>query len=135
MTLGLGASCRLAYEDGEFLIYEYSPYDYSDENWKDAKNAYDGTIRIHKDYFPKPIISKKKIKKANGKKVWIERKKYPEVDYEDFIQNGKISIKNSSYSTNLSENGIDKLSLDLIFKMNLYYQKNGQIPEKLAFFH
>lgn len=135
MTLGLGASCRLTYEDGDYLIYKYSPYDYNYENWKDAKNAYDGIIRVHKDYFPKPIISKKKIKKPNGKKVWIERRKYPEENYEDFIQNGKISIINSLYAKHFSNNGIDRLAIDLIYKMNLYYQKSGQIPEKIDFFH
>lgn len=135
MTLGLGASCRIAYEDGDYLIYKYSSYDYDYENWEEAKNAYDGTIKIHKDNFPKPIISKKKIKKANGKKVWIERRKYPEVNYEYFIQNGKIFVINSHYASILSENGIDSLALDLIFKMNLSYQKSEHIPEKLDFFH
>ena len=116
-------------------MFQYSSFDYNDENSEIAQNTFDGIIIIYKDYFPKPAISRKKIKKPNEKKVWVEKRKYPELNYEDFIKSGKISVENSSYASHFSENRIDRIALDLIYKMNLKYQKSGQIPDELSVFY
>lgn len=135
MSIGLGGNCRLVAKDKDYLMFAYSSYDFNSENREKAQNAFDGIITIHNDYFPKPAISKKKIKKPNGKKAWIEKRKYPDVNYEDFIKSGKISVENSSYASHFSENRIDRIALDLIYKMNLKYQKSGQIPDELSVFY
>lgn len=135
MSMGLGGKLILTAKDSDYLMFQYSSFDYNDENSEIAQNTFDGIIIVHKDYFPKPDISRKKIKKLNGKKVWVEKRKYPELNYEDFIKSGKISVENSSYANHLSENGIDRIALDLIFKLSLEYQKSGQIPDELSVFY
>lgn len=135
MSMGLGGKLILTAKDSDYLMFQYSSFDYNDENSEIAQNTFDGIIIVHKDYFPKPDISRKKIKKPNGKKVWVEKRKYPELNYEDFIKSGKISVENSSYANHLSENGIDRIALDLIFKLSLEYQKSGQIPDELSVFY
>ena len=58
-------------------------------------------------FFLKPEIIRKRIRKPNGKKVWIEKKKYEDIDLIQFYNTGKIRIENSSHCWKLSENGID----------------------------
>lgn len=41
------------------------------------------------------------------RKVWIEKKKYEDIDLIQFYNTGKIRIENSSHCWKLSENGID----------------------------
>ncbi|WP_311491398.1 hypothetical protein [uncultured Anaerococcus sp.] len=135
MSLGFGGKCILISKDIDYLMFKYCSFNYNNENSEKAQNTFDGIIIVHKDYFPKPTISKKKIKKSNGKKVWIEKKKYPEVELEDFIKSGKISVENSTHASYLSENGIDRIALDLIFKLNLEYQKSGQTPDNVSVFY
>lgn len=135
MSMGFGGKLLLIAKDSDYLMFQYSSFDYNDKNSEIAQNTFDGIIIIHKDYFPKPAISRKKIKKPNGKKVWVEKRKYPEHNYEDFIKSGKIYVENSSYANHLSENDIDRIALDLIFKLSLEYQKSVQIPDELSVFY
>lgn len=135
MSMGLGGKLILISKDSDYLMFQYSSFDYNDENSEIAQNTFYGIIIVHKDYFPKPTISRKKIKKTNGKKVWVEKRKYPDINYEDFIKSGKISVENSSYANHLSVNGIDRIALDLIFKLENEYQKSGEIPNELSVFY
>lgn len=134
MSLGLGASCRLIKKEEDYYIFEYSPYSYDMDNWKEAKDSYDGMIYIHQDYFPNPQIITKRKKRPNGRKVWIEKQVYPEIDYEMFLQNGKIKIDNSRYAWNISDEGIDVLALKLIFYLYEEYKKLGKVPEHFGIF-
>lgn len=77
MSMGYGVSCRLISMDDEWYAYEYTSYNIDLDNYKEAMNNYDGILLISKDFFPKPTIIKKKMRKSNGKKVWIEKKEVP----------------------------------------------------------
>lgn len=134
MSMGYGASCRLISMDDEWYAYEYTSYNIDLDNYKEAMNNYDGILLISKDFFPNPTIIKKKMRKSNGKKVWIEKKKYPEVDCWEFCRCGKIIVENSSHCWSLSEEGIDNHALNLLFSLNIEYQKTGIVPEKFGIF-
>lgn len=134
MSMGYGASCRLISKDGEWFAYEYTSYNMDLENYKEARKNYDGIILINKDFFPKPTIIKKRKKKPNGKKEWIEKKKYPEVNCWEFYKMGKIIIENSSYCWNLTESGVDAFAFRLLFSLSIEYQTSGEIPKRFGIF-
>lgn len=134
MSRGYGASCRLIPKDDEWYAYEYTSYNVNLDNYKKALDTYDGILLISKDFFPEPTIERKRKKKPNGKKEWIEKKNYPEVDCWEFCSRGKIKVENSSYCWSLTESGIDSQALKLLFYLNIEYQKTGNVPEKYGIY-
>lgn len=92
------------------------------------------TLRVCRVFFPKPEIIRKRIRKPNGKKVWIEKKKYEDIDLIEFYHSGKIRIENSSHCWKLSENGIDSFAFRLLFYLQIEYQETGEIPKKFGIF-
>lgn len=134
MSKGYGAKCNLISIDEGWIIFEYSSYNLNHENYKEALDTLDGKILIREEFFPKPEIVTKRIRKANGKKVWIEKKKYIRKDYVDFYKEGKITIQNSSHCWKLTNSGVDVFAFDLLFHMQIEYEKQGKIPKKLGIF-
>lgn len=89
MSMGYGASCRLISKDEEWFAYEYTSYNMDLENYKEARKNYDGIILINKDFFPQPTIIKKRKRKPNGKKEWIEKRSIQRLIVGSFIKWGK----------------------------------------------
>ena len=68
MSMGYGASCILIDRDDECYIYSYTSYNLDLPNWEEAKNTFDGSIVIDKEFFSEPEIIRKRKRKPNGKK-------------------------------------------------------------------
>ena len=134
MSMGYGAKCRIIDSDENWIMYEYTSYDVDLEDGKKAMGTLDGIIIISKDFFPEPEVIRRRIRKPNGKKVWIEKKKYKDIDLEDFYNVGKIRIENSSHCWRVTENRIDAIALKLLFYLQIEYHEIGEIPEKFGIF-
>lgn len=134
MSMGYGAKCRIKDSDENWKMYEYTSYNLNLEDGKKAMGTLDGIIIISRDFFPEPEIIRKRIRKPNAKKVWIEKKKYKDIDLEDFYNVGKIRIENSSHFWRVTENGIDAIALKLLFYLQIEYHEIGEIPEKFGIF-
>lgn len=133
MSLGYGASCKLVLSDENWYIYEYTSYNINLKNYKEAMENYDGIIILHKDFFQKPKIIRKKIKRPSGKKKWIEKKQYDELDWDTMFKDGKIVIENSSHCWDTS-NGIDRYALKLLFYLEIKYTEEEIIPTEFGIF-
>ena len=134
MSMGYGAICRLIDSDENWIMYEYTSYNLNLEDSKKAMETLDGIIVVSKDFFPEPEIIRKRIRKPNGKKVWIDKKKYEKVDLEEFIDTGKIIIENSSHCWQLTQTGMDIVAIKLLFYLQIEYEKTGEIPKKFSIF-
>lgn len=131
MSMGYGASCRLVDEDENWLIYKYYSFNLNLDTYEKAKDNFDGIIILSKDIFPHPTIVRKKKKMPNGRKLWIETKKYPDYHFDDFYDQGKIIIENSSYFWAISDRGIDYKAIHLIYYLREEYEEKGKIPNKM----
>lgn len=134
MSMGYGAICRLIDSDEDWLTYEYTSYNLNHEDSEKAINTLDGIITIHKYFFPESQIIRKRIRKSNGKKEWIDKKKYETVDLGKFIDTGKIIIENSSHCWYLTQTGMDIVAMKLLFYLQIEYEKTGKIPKSFSIF-
>ena len=134
MSMGYGAKCKIIDADEDWIMYEYTSYNLNLGDSKKAIETLDGIIIISRDFFPKPEIIRKRIRKPNGKKVWIEKKKYEDIDLIEFYNAGKIRIENSSHCWKLTENGIDAIALKLLFYLQIEYHETDEIPKKFGIF-
>lgn len=134
MSLGFGASCKLIAKDEDWYLYAYTSYNINLENYKSALDTCDGIIMLHREYFPAPEIVRKRKKKPNGKKVWIEKKKYRWPDSDRLWRENKIRIENSSHCWKLNEDGIDVFAFMLIYALQSEYREKGEIPVKFGIF-
>lgn len=134
MSMGYGAICKLSEIDEFWIMYAYTSYNLNLGDSQKAIKTLDGLIIISKDFFPDPEIIRKRIKKPSGKKVWIEKKKYEDIDLMEYYTAGKINIENSSHCWQLTESGIDIMALKLLFYLQIEYQKTDKIPKEFEIF-
>ena len=131
MSRGYCAYCRKALEDEQAILYEYTCYNIGEDNWKKSKETYDGSITIIKDAFVEPIIHQKIKKTPNGRKKLIVKRIHNEVNFSELLTAGKITIENCS-STWKTVDGVDFLTLRLIWRIFYEYQDTSVIPEKMS---
>jgi ribosomal protein S17 len=135
MSLGYVGCARLAVEDDEYAIYEYSG-----ENWNDGKSVngdamlFDGEIQIKKSSLEEPDIHEKIHKMPNHKKNLVRKRITHVVDIQQKIDQGEIVIirecKNEfrHYST-----GKRYLATRLLHQIFDEYQETGKLPQKTEF--
>ncbi|MCQ9209398.1 hypothetical protein [Granulicatella seriolae] len=131
MSKGYGGYCQLIDSDGDFYLFAYSGYDLNVDfnSYKEASVDMDGIIMVGKEYFPEPTISRKRKRKPNGKKVWIEKRSYPEVDMIEMLMNGRIIVENSKRLFQNSSDEMDVIIIKLLLSMHRDYVRSGVIPE------
>ena len=59
MSMGYGGSARLVLQDENTAIYEYSPYNLNEVEYRNSERIYDGLITISKDGLVEPDIHEK----------------------------------------------------------------------------
>lgn len=77
MSLGFGSKCQLVAMDQDMVLYSYSSFNINLPNYEEYIDNLDGILLISKNYFPQPTIVKKRVRKPNKKKVWLEKKSIP----------------------------------------------------------
>lgn len=132
MSLGEGAWARLSFQNETTVVYDYLPYSLNISHHTQSDDPYDGRIILPRSYFPDPIISKKRIRRPSGRKVWISKKTYPAISYEDLLRRGLIRIENSACCFALTSEGYDALALKLVYKIGTLYRETGEIPRDLS---
>ena len=131
MSIGHGARCRLTSENDTEVIYEYACYNLNNDEYELAKESYSGLITIKKNAFIEPEIHEKIKRFPNGKKKKVIKRIHKSVDYDEYIQIGIITIKNSDYCWKTCS-GFDIMALKLIYKILDMYQNESVIPERIG---
>lgn len=134
MSMGYGAFSRKVLEDDTIVIYEYGSFDLNVPEYRNEDHIYDGLIMIDKDCFIEPEIHEKIKRFPSGRKRLVVKRVIRDVDFGEYIDNGKIKIENCSYTWHLmGENkDIDEMALRLLYYLFQEYQEIGKIPEKLS---
>ncbi|MCH5325360.1 MAG: hypothetical protein J1E39_09100 [Eubacterium sp.] len=132
MSRGYCASCRMAAENEQEILYEYTCYNIGEGDWKRHSETYDGSILIQKAAFAEPYIHMKKKKMPSGRKKLIVKRIRSNVDYSALLSEGRITIENCSGAWQIV-GGVDFMALRLIWKIFDEYQDIGEVPEKMSY--
>lgn len=134
MSLGYGAYARLDVMDDTMLVYQYCCYNLNKANYELYSHLLDGKLWIQKDALIEGEVYLKRIKKPNGKKILLQKRRRVEVDFEKLLREKRIEIENASGTWYEIDDGYDVMALKIIYKIYEEYQMTGVIPEKIDFF-
>lgn len=134
MSMGYGGSARLVLQDENTAIYEYSPYNLNEVEYRNSDRIYDGLITISKDGLVKPDIHEKLKRMPSGRKKLVVKRIRREVNYRDLFLAKKIIVENSRYCWRFVgvEKDVGMIAINIIFKMFDQYQDDGVLPETIS---
>lgn len=135
MSIGIGANARLILEDENTVMYVYNSYNINHPKYSKTEDHCDGSILIQKRCFIQPIIHEKIKKMPRGRKKTVTKRIPVDVDYEQMINDGFITVENCSncWETTPDEKHIDVMVMHLLFYIFLKYQKENTIPEQISY--
>ena len=119
-------------EDDALAVYEYSVYDWNQEEHRDAAGVFDGVIEIVKSELEEPILREKIIKSTSGKKKTVIRRIHKDVDIEDFVKKDYIKVQNCSHCFKTTDENIDVMAVLLCKQIFEIYQDDSSLPESVS---
>ena len=137
MSLGYEGTCKLVMQDDEIAIYAYSGANFNDnyELRKEHVLDYDGEILIYKRCLEEPEIHTKIKRGPSGRKFEEVKRITHTPSVVKHITNGDVVVEKECFNafrryTNMD---IDYIAYMLVYKIFMYYQKNGYLPETEGF--
>ena len=135
MSVGHGGFCKKLVEDDNFVIYEYYSYNLNEKIFANDEKIFDGFITIQKNSLVEPILKEKVKKFSNGQRKKFYKKILANFSICELIDSDKIQIENCSHTWKILSNGADFIACKLCRKIFLYYQLEGDLPEKCGIFY
>lgn len=132
MSMGFGGSARIALQDKNMVVYEYSPYNLNEPGYRNSDRIYDGLIIISKDALVEPEIHENLKRMPGRRKKLIVKRIRRDVDYATLFEAGKITVENSQYCWRFTDNGSGIIAMKIIFYIFDHYQDKGSIPETVS---
>lgn len=126
MSLGYTGVAHLAVSDGESALYTYVC-----ENWNvpDNDSVEDGEICVEFE----PIASARKIVRTKRYPDGIPLRWTENVDFEQMLKDGTLSVRNCSNATLINSWNIDVQAMDLLSKIAFHIQRDGAFPPTVAY--
>lgn len=134
MSMGYGGSARIVLQDEKTVVYEYSPYNLNEPEYRNSEHIYDGLITISKDSLVEPEIHEKLKHMPSGRKKHIVKRVRRDVDYSALLAVGKITIENSHYCWHFvgTSKNIGMMGMRIVFRIYDHYQAEGALPETVS---
>lgn len=134
MSVGYGGSARLVLQDENTAIYEYSPYNMNEVEYRNSERIYDGLITISKEGLVEPDIHEKLKRMPSGRKKPVVKRVRCDVNYRDLLLTEKIIIENSKYCWRFvgTDNNIGMVAMKIVFHIFDKYQDDGVLPEVIS---
>lgn len=126
MSLGYGGAAHLALSDGKSAVYAYSC-----TNWNrpDDDPREDGEIYIEFGPIESAYVPKRTKRYPDG----IPISSAENVDFEQMLAEGSLRVRNCSNASRVGADGIDVQAWNLIFKISLRIQLDGEFPSMVAY--
>ena len=126
MSLGYTGVAHLAVSDGKSALYTYVC-----ENWNVPDNSpvEDGEIYVELA----PIASARKIVRTKRYPDGIPLRWAENVDFEQMLKDGTLSVRNCSNATRINSWNIDVQAMDLLSKIAFHIQRDGAFPPTVAY--
>ena len=136
MSLGYSGVCKLLEQDEEVAIYAYSGANINDEATQgEHRLDYDGEILIYKRCLEEPEIHAKIKRRSSGRKYESVKRITHLPNILRHVENGEVVIEKECRNAfrRHGDTEIDYIAHTLLIKIFIYYQENGQLPEKEGF--
>lgn len=127
VSLGYGGAARLVLSDGESAIYAYAC---TNLNKRDNDPREDGEIYVELRPIASAYVPKKTKRYPNG----VPIRSAENVDYEKMIAAGSLKVTNCSNATCFDGDGIDAQAWELIRRIALRIQLDGEFPAGVEYF-
>lgn len=127
MSLGCGSAARLVLGDGESAIYAYKC---TNLNKRGDDPCEDGEIYVESRPIASACVPKKTKRYPNGVPV----RSAENVDYEKMVAAGSLKVTNCSNDTRFGGDGIDAQAWELIRRIALRIQLDGEFPAEVGYF-
>ena len=134
MSMGYGGSARLVLQDENTAIYEYSPYNLNEVEYRNSERIYGGLITISKDGLVEPDIHEKLKRMPNGRKKLVVKRVRRDVNYRELLLTEKIIIESSRYCWRFVgiDSSVGMMAMKLVFHIFDQYQDDGVLPEVIS---
>lgn len=121
MSLGYTGVAHLAVSDGNSALYTYVR-----ENWNVPDNdpVEDGEIYVKLE----PISSARKVVRTKRYPDGIPLRWAENVDFEQTLKDGTLSVRNGSNATRINSWNIDAQAMDLLREIAFRIQRDGAFP-------
>lgn len=121
MSLGYTGVAHLAVSDGNSALYTYVR-----ENWNVPDNdpVEDGEIYVKLE----PISSARKVVRTKRYPDGIPLRWAENVDFEQMLKDGTLSVRNGSNATRINSWNIDAQAMDLLREIAFRIQRDGAFP-------
>lgn len=121
MSLGYTGVAHLAVSDGNSALYTYVR-----ENWNVPDNdpVEDGEIYVELE----PISSARKVVRTKRYPDGIPLRWAENVDFEQMLKDGTLSVRNGSNTTRINSWNIDAQAMDLLREIAFRIQRDGAFP-------
>lgn len=121
MSLGYTGVAHLAVSDGNSALYTYVR-----ENWNVPDNdpVEDGEIYVKLE----PISSARKVVRTKRYPDGIPLRWAENVDFEQMLKDGTLSVRNGSNATRINSWNIDAQAMDLLREIAFRIQHHGAFP-------
>lgn len=121
MSLGYTGVAHLAVSDGNSALYTYVR-----ENWNVPDNdpVEDGEIYVELE----PISSARKVVRTKRYPDGIPLRWAENVDFEQMLKDGTLSVRNGSNATRINSWNIDAQAMDLLREIAFRIQRDGAFP-------
>lgn len=120
-SLGYTGVAHLAVSDGNSALYTYVR-----ENWNVPNNdpVEDGEIYVKLE----PISSARKVVRTKRYPDGIPLRWAENVDFEQTLKDGTLSVRNGSNATRINSWNIDAQAMDLLREIAFRIQRDGAFP-------
>ena len=132
MSLGYCGYANLQEADDTLVMYSYCCYNLNIDGWERFKKAEDGELYIERDSFVEPEIHEKLKKMSSGRKKLIVKRVKRDFPFGEYLDKGKIKVKNASGTWKINPSGIDVVALHILLEILDRYQENGDVPERIG---
>ncbi len=134
MSMGYCGYADIQAFDDTLVIYSYCCYNLNIDGYERFRGLDDGELYIERDAFVEPEIHEKIKKTASGRKKLIIKRVKRDFPFHDFLETGKIKVKNASGTWEMNPSGIDRIALHILLEMFDEYQEAGKLPEHISWF-
>jgi len=125
MSLGYGAWCKITEETDEHVMFLYGNYNLNDPQYRNEERVMDGTILVAKKYIDECAKKLSSLKGLNGKQL----RRTDNVAVGDYIAKEMILVSNCSNCWSMTESGVDRMILRLLYKMVRLYAEQETLPD------
>ena len=132
MSKGIGGVAVKALEDDYTVIYSYGSYDLNRDGYQNEEHLYDGILTIRKSERIAPVIHPRSRRRKERERQQVLKGSAPSASVGGLLEEGQVTIENSTFCTRRTPTGIDKIAVSLVGRAIAVYQATAVFPDRVS---